>query len=179
ENISFRPGSDKYPDPPPPAEQKKVVKASESINTAEAIEVLPSVKFKYAILLDAPVEELQDNKLLDFMDTWYGTPYRLGGNDQKGIDCSAFVQSFFTSLYGISISRTCREQYSQSKRISKNQLQEGDLVFFKTRGKSVSHVGVYLRNNKFIHASTSNGVVISDLSDNYFAKRFVGAGRML
>jgi cell wall-associated NlpC family hydrolase len=177
DNISFKPGSETYPDPPPPVETKKIDKSPEKINTSEAIEVLPSAKFKYAILLDAPVEDLNDNRLVDFLDTWYGTPYRLGGSDQNGIDCSAFVQSFFTALYGINVSRTCREQYSQSRRITRKQLQEGDLVFFKTRGRSVSHVGVYLRNNKFIHASTSSGVMISDLSDSYFAKRYVGAGR--
>jgi len=139
---------------------------------------LPTTRFKYAILLDAPVEELNDDKLLSFIDEWYGTRYRLGGNDKSGIDCSAFVQSFFTAIYGFGIARTCKEQYGLIRRIKKTQLQEGDLVFFKTRGKSISHVGVYLRNNKFIHASTSSGVMISDLGEEYFSKRFAGAGRI-
>lgn len=135
------------------------------------------MQFKYAILLDTHVEDLTDERLLSFMDAWYGTPYRLGGSDEKGIDCSAFTQSFLAALYGVSIARTCKEQYSDSRRIPRKHLQEGDLVFFKTRGKSVSHVGIYLRNNKFIHASTSSGVMISDLDDDYFSKRYVGAGR--
>lgn len=144
---------------------------------AAGIEALSNLRFKYAILLDAPVEDLGNARLLEFMDDWYGTRYRLGGNDKSGIDCSAFVQSFFAAIYGLSVSRTCKEQFSDTRRIKKSHLQEGDLVFFKTRGKSISHVGVYLRNNKFIHASTSSGVMISDLSDEYFEKRYAGAGR--
>lgn len=177
ENISFKPGSDEPPAPPVKVEKAAPNKQSHSINTSEVIEVLPTLRFKYAILLDAAVEDL-DDRLITFLDEWYGIRYRLGGNDKSGIDCSAFVQSFFTSMYGLPISRTCREQYSDTRRIKKTQLQEGDLVFFKTRGRSVSHVGIYLRNNKFIHASTSSGVMISDLSDEYFEKRYAGAGRL-
>ena len=141
------------------------------------IEALSALRFKYAILLDAAVEDLSDAKLLEFMDEWYGTRYRLGGTDKSGIDCSAFAQLFISSVYGLSISRTCREQYADTRRIKRSRLQEGDLVFFKIRGKTVSHVGVYLRNNKFIHASTSGGIMISDLNEDYFEKRFAGAGR--
>jgi cell wall-associated NlpC family hydrolase len=177
EDISFKPGAENQPAATVNVEKAPINKQSHSINTAEAIEVLPSTRFKYAILLDAPVEEL-DDKLLTFIDEWYGTRYRLGGNDKSGIDCSAFVQSYFTTIYGLGIARTCREQYGVARRIKKTQLQEGDLVFFKTRGKSISHVGVYLRNNKFIHASTSSGVMISDLADEYFSKRYAGAGRI-
>jgi cell wall-associated NlpC family hydrolase len=179
EDISFKPGAEKQqPTSTINIEKAPSNKQSHSINTSSAIEVLPTTRFKYAILLDAQVEELADDKLILFIDEWYGTRYRLGGNDRSGIDCSAFVQSFFTAIYGFGIARTCREQYGLARRIKKTQLQEGDLVFFKTRGKSVSHVGVYLRNNKFIHASTSSGVMISDLDDEYFAKRYAGAGRI-
>lgn len=178
EDISFKPGAEKQPASTINVEKAPSNKESHSINTSSAIEVLPTTRFKYAILLDAPVEELTDDKLISFIDEWYGTRYRLGGNDKSGIDCSAFVQSFFATIYGFGIARTCREQYGLSRRIKKTQLQEGDLVFFKTRGKSISHVGVYLRNNKFIHASTSSGVMISDLADEYFAKRYAGAGRL-
>ena len=177
ESISFKPGSDEPPAPPVKVNKITTNTSPHTINTAEAIEVLPTTRFKYAILLDAPVEEL-DEKLIDFLDDWYGTRYRLGGVDKSGIDCSAFVQSFFSSMYGLSISRTCREQFGDTRRIKKTQLQEGDLVFFKTRGRSISHVGVYLRNNKFIHASTSSGVMISDLTESYFTKRYAGAGRL-
>jgi len=141
-------------------------------------ELFYELQFKYAILLDVPVEEMIDHKMLEFLENWYGTKYRMGGTDKTGVDCSAFVQSFMIGMYGIMLPRTSVEQYSQCKRISKNQLQEGDLVFFRTqRRKGVSHVGVYLRNNKFVHASTSSGVMISDLDEEYFSRRYVGAGR--
>ena len=129
--------------------------------------------------MDAPVEELNNEKLIHFIDDWYGTKYRLGGEDKNGVDCSAFVQSFMLSLYGVGLPRTSKEQYAASNRIKKADLSEGDLVFFHTRGKgkSISHVGVYLRNNKFIHASSSGGVMISDLTEEYFRQRYVASGR--
>lgn len=177
EDISFKPGNESKPASSIKVEKAPSNKQSHSINTSSAIEVLPTTRFKYAILLDAAVEDLSDDKLISFIDDWYGTRYRLGGSDKSGIDCSAFVQSFFSSIYGFSVARTCKEQYELTRKIKKAQLQEGDLVFFKTRGKTISHVGVYLRNNKFIHASTSAGVMISDLDDEYFSKRYAGAGR--
>jgi hypothetical protein len=141
-------------------------------------EMLYELQFKYAILLDVPVEELMDHKLIEFLENWYGTRYRMGGRDKSGVDCSAFVQSFMSSMYGIAVPRTSQEQYQQSQRIKKDELKEGDLVFFKTqRRKGISHVGVYLRNNKFVHASTSSGVMISDLREEYFARRYAGCGR--
>ena len=136
--------------------------------------------FKYAIRLDVPVEELTDFKLIEFIESWYGIRYRYGGNDRTGIDCSAFSKEFISFLFGFAIPRTSSEQYKQSKRVKKSDLREGDLVFFYTRGRrnGVSHVGVYLRNNKFVHASTSSGVVINDLDDEYYARNYAGAGRM-
>jgi cell wall-associated NlpC family hydrolase len=141
-------------------------------------EAISNLQFKYAILLDVPVEHMYDAKLLGFLESWYGTKYRMGGTDRSGVDCSAFVQHFMMSMYNTSVPRTSGEQFIQSERITISELQEGDLVFFRTqRRKQVSHVGVYLRNNKFAHASTSSGVMISDLRESYFKERFVGAGR--
>ena len=190
ENISFTPGTDnksssKNTSNTASARNVATVIKEAAVNPISevkgpntGIEALTTAKFKFAILLDAPVEDLSDARLLEFMDEWYGTRYRLGGTDKSGIDCSAFVQLFLTSVYGMSISRTCREQYADTRRIKRSNLQEGDLVFFKTRGKTISHVGIYLRNNKFIHASTSSGVMISDLNDDYFDNRYAGAGRI-
>lgn len=111
------------------------------------------------------------------MEEWYGTRYKYGGSTKKGIDCSAFTLGLAAAVFGISIPRTAREQYEITERIEKYELHEGDLVFFNTRG-GISHVGVYIINNKFVHASVSSGVMISDLDDAYFTKRFVGAGRI-
>jgi lipoprotein Spr len=149
--------------------------------SASAIENYTALQFKYAILENASVEELDNPKLLSFMDYWYGTPYHYGGNSHDGIDCSAFSFILLSSVYGVSsLPRTSKEQYETSHHIRRDELQEGDLVFFHTLGKrrTVTHVGVYLRNNKFVHASVS-GVMISDLSDGYYDKHYIGAGRIL
>ena len=145
------------------------------------IENYPALQFKFAILENASVEELDNPKLLSFMDYWYGAPYHYGGMSRDGIDCSGFAFLLMSSVYSLaSLPRTAKEQYESSRHIRRDELQEGDLVFFHTLGRrrAVTHVGVYLRNNKFIHASVS-GVMISDLSDGYYDKHFVGAGRVL
>lgn len=181
DDISFKPGNETSANSTKNTARGPSVNSVNTLNSFSAdgslIEDGSELRFKYSILLDEPVEELANEKLLGAMEDWYGTRYRLGGTDKNGIDCSAFVQTFLASLYGVSTARTCREQYAETRRIKKSNLQEGDLVFFKTRGKSISHVGVYLRNNKFIHASTSSGVMISDLNEGYFSSRYAGAGR--
>lgn len=148
-----------------------------SVYRKDDAENLSFLQIKYAVLLNTPAEEIRDTKMFEFIDDWYGTPYRLGGTTKKGIDCSAFTQFLFAGVYGLSIPRTAREQYSQTNRISRTELKEGDLIFFNTRG-GISHVGVYLQNNKFVHASTSGGVMISDIFEDYWARKFVGVGRL-
>ena len=140
------------------------------------IENASSLQLKYALLLDVEVEQAANLNLFKVIDDWMGTKYRLGGSDKTGIDCSALMQILFSSLYNITLPRTAREQYDFAKKISRTELKEGDLVFFNTIG-GVSHVGMYLQNNKFIHAST-NGVTISDLYDDYWSRKFIGVGRI-
>lgn len=141
------------------------------------IENINLLNFKYAVILDVPVEALNNLPLLQYIEDWYHTPYRYGGASKQGIDCSAFSAGIITAVYGLTIPRTVREQYQTCERIDKDELTEGDLVFFNTTG-SISHVGIYLFNNKFVHASTTNGVMISDLNDAYFSRKYAGAGRM-
>ncbi len=146
----------------------KEITGTESVN---------ALQMKYAILLNLPVETSFNMRMLEFIEEWYGTPYRYGGTTKKGVDCSAFVNFFMSAVYGLAIPRNSKEQYSAAKKIKKKQLEEGDLVFFNTRG-GISHVGIYISNNKFVHASTSSGVVISDMDDEYFARRYVASGRI-
>jgi len=165
-------------------ESTKTLMASEQsrhdalISRAQEIEYSPPSAFQYALLLDVEVEKIKNSKLYDYITQWWGTPYRIGGSSLDGIDCSGFVKGLFSDTYSIQLPRTSREQANFSQEISKESLQEGDLVFFHQR-KGISHVGIYLSNNKFVHASTSMGVVISDLNEPYWNKRFVKAGRII
>jgi len=157
--------------------KKETATTHNSTHRESGAENLSPLQVKYAVLLSTPAEEVKNTKMFDFIDDWYGTPYRLGGTTKKGVDCSAFSQFLFASVYGLSIPRTAREQYNLTNRISRTELKEGDLIFFNTHG-GISHVGVYLQNNKFVHASTSGGVMISDIFDEYWVRRFVGVGRL-
>lgn len=150
------------------------------LNKKTSVEKATPLQLKYAVLLNTEVEQLQDMKLLESVDEWYGTRYRMGGTTKKGIDCSAFVQAVYLSSYMTSVPRTAREQYKISRIISATELKEGDLVFFNVNGArgGISHVGIYLRNNKFVHASASQGVTVSDLFDPYYLKKYIGAGRI-
>jgi cell wall-associated NlpC family hydrolase len=145
---------------------------------SSSLELFSISQFKNAIRLDVPVEILQNKSLYELIDNWWGTPYRLGGTTQKGVDCSAFVQTLMMGVFAMQLPRTAREQKEAASWIPMNDLKEGDLIFFNTRG-GVSHVGVYLHNNKFVHASTSGGVMISDLNETYWSRKLLGAGRVL
>lgn len=142
------------------------------------IESADRLQFKYAILMNTELETLPNKTLLEGVDNWYGVRYRSGGNDHKGIDCSGFTVAVYSAVYGIMLPRVSRDQYHTARKISTTELKEGDLVFFNTRGRGVSHVGIYLGNNFFIHASVSKGVMVSSLFEPYYLQRFVGAGRI-
>lgn len=142
-----------------------------------ALENFIPVQFKYAILLNESVEKLSNLVLYKNIDDWYGTRYRYGGKTTKGIDCSAFMQVISEYTFGWVLPRTAREQYVAMQGIKRDELREGDFVFFNTTG-GISHVGMYLQNNKFIHASSSEGVSIGDLQSKYWSRRFIGARRM-
>jgi lipoprotein Spr len=110
---------------------------------------------------------------------WLGTPYRYGGNSKRGIDCSAFTNVLYESVYKKTLERDSRSIFKQTIVIPKSELREGDLVFFRIRRGGVSHVGVYLGDNKFVHASTQRGVIISDLNEGYYRRYYYKSGRIV
>lgn len=137
------------------------------------------LQLKYAVIIDATVEKLTNIPLLETIDKWWGTKYCMGGSSSDCIDCSAFTQVLMRDVFNTTLPRTAQEQYDTSEKIDLADLQEGDLVFFHTTGrkKDITHVGIYLLNNKFVHAATSGGVMISDLNEKYWQPKFRGAGR--
>ncbi|MGN6566754.1 MAG: C40 family peptidase, partial [Flavipsychrobacter sp.] len=138
-----------------------------------------SLQQKYAYILGVVPQAITNLSLYNFIDDWYGVRYRLGGNDKSGIDCSAFVQRLYEQVFCTNLLRTAIEQFSSSVFVSnKDSLKEGDLVFFHTRKNHITHVGIYLKNNFFVHASSSQGVMISSLNEDYWQRRFAGAGEI-
>ena len=109
---------------------------------------------------------------------WRGTPYRLGGTSKTGIDCSAFVQVGMAEVFKQQLPRTTGEQARQGKWVAITELTEGDLVFFKT-GRSLRHVGIYLGESRFLNASTSQGVIISNLKNPYWRSTYWQARRIV
>lgn len=156
--------------------QSVPTESSTHSNSSVSSDKASSLQLKYGQLMNTDAEQIQNIPLYQTIDDWYGTPYKYGGSTKYGIDCSAFVQAIFISAFGVTLPRTAREQYSATQHISRTQLQEGDLLFFNTQG-GVSHVGIYLQNNKFVHASVS-GVTISDMFEPYYVRHFVAAGRV-
>lgn len=119
------------------------------------------------------------SSLSEHQQEWKGTRYRLGGTSRSGVDCSGFMQITFRDLFGIDLPRTTSEQAQEGDRVSKSEIQTGDLVFFKTgRGPNGKHVGVYVKNGLFLHASTKGGVIYSDMNSPYWSKTFWQARRM-
>ena len=120
-------------------------------------------------------------KVIDVAVKWIGTPYLYGGDTRKGVDCSGLVCVAFDEGASMKLPRSSSEQAQYSRQIERTKLQPGDLVFFvsKTGGTRINHVAIYMGNNRIIHATTSKGVIISELSENYWAKHFHSCGRVL
>lgn len=113
------------------------------------------------------------------LQSYLGRPYATGDKTAEGIDCSQFTRDVYRRARWGELPRTVAEQYQTGHEAPRSRLMFGDLVFFKTEWNEVSHVGIYIGYSEFIHASRTMGVIISDLRENYYAKRFVGARRIL
>lgn len=113
---------------------------------------------------------------------WLGTPHRTGGNTRRGIDCSGFVAIMYREIYGKQLARSSADILKQNcSKIDRFRLQEGDLVFFNTnrnKKKTPSHVGIYLKDGRFIHTSTSKGVMVNSLNEPYYNQTWLTGGRV-
>ncbi|WP_303028291.1 C40 family peptidase [uncultured Bacteroides sp.] len=135
---------------------------------------------KASIRMGMDIDKEDNHKLYIASSEWLGVPYRTGGNSKHGTDCSGLVSQLYMSIYNIRLARNTDGQLKESNRISRHNLREGDLVFFtsRTSRKRVAHVGIYLKKGKFIHASTSRGVIISSLNEKYYTQYWLCGGRV-
>lgn len=124
---------------------------------------------------------LEDNhKLYIEAAEWIGVPYRPGGDSKRGTDCSGLTGQLYNKVYRTRLPRSTDEQKAKSSKVAKRNLREGDLVFFSSSRsrRKVAHVGIYLKNGKFIHASTSSGVIVSRLDEKYYTQHWISGGRV-
>jgi cell wall-associated NlpC family hydrolase len=119
-----------------------------------------------------------DTTMDTVIDRTIGVSYKTGGTTTNGFDCSGFTRYVFLKL-GITLPRQSTSQYQVGTAVARNEMRPGDLVFFNTSGRGISHVGVFVGNGKFAHASSSRGVMVSPLSQSYWSKRYVGAKRVM
>ncbi len=129
--------------------------------------------------VSADYHNTQEKVLMEIIE-YLNTPYKYGGNSKKGIDCSAFTQTVYNNTLSIQLLRSARDQYTQGQIIeNREDLKFGDLVFFNTRRRvKPGHVGIYIGDNLFAHASSKKGVIVSSLDHEYYSKRFMGGRRI-
>ena len=119
----------------------------------------------------------KQKEIINFAESWVGTPYCYGGMDKSCTDCSGFVMQIY-GMAGIKLPRTALQQYEFGKFVDDKKMSPGDLIFF-IRDSKIGHVGIYVGNNEFIHASTNRGVVLQDLDDEYYRQTFAGVRRVI
>ncbi|WAC39754.1 C40 family peptidase [Pedobacter sp. SL55] len=137
----------------------------------------PTATTKAARAADA-MANLKSKPLYRFINNWTGVRYKLGGLDKSGIDCSGFALLLQRDIYGKSLPRRSRDQAEAVRKKSLGNLKEGDLIFFSFGGREVDHVGIYLNNDFFVHASTSRGVIVDDLTLPVYQKAIVKTGTL-
>lgn len=156
--------------------KKRITKSP--TNTEETTSKKKRILDKYSEIVKEPV---YNEALYSFIDAWIGTPYKYAGKDKSGVDCSNFTCILLKNVFSFpdNYYLPSGKLSEKSMRLSENELQEGDLVFFSiNKNSKISHVGVYLTNKRFVHASTSKGVMINSLEESYYKSRISHFGRM-
>ncbi len=150
--------------------------ALSSHDFADAVYANSQIEHRLGVNIDSN----DDLTLLRELASWVGVPYKHANNDKTGTDCSGLSFAVFKKLYNKSLERTSDGQFFKNcVRVGKSSIRQGDLLFFAiNKERKISHVGIYLKNDKFIHASSLRGVVVSDLNDDYYSKYFYAAGRV-
>lgn len=151
-----------------------------SSNSPEEAKVAP-LKIEFDTLVtDTLVAGTGYEALFAEINSWMGTPYGYGRHEKnKGTDCSGFTMEIYQRVYNITLNRSSDAQVANTTKVKKEDLQIGDLVFFNIRGNRISHVGLYIGNNKIVHSTVKSGVIISDLDEKYYKQHYSGSGRVI
>jgi lipoprotein Spr len=161
--------------------KQNAIKHSKTVLKESYEPIITPEEYKKMLAEQVPLKVPQNinmnQALMDFYADWKGTKYRLGGNSRKGIDCSAFTQRIFKEKFDTNIPRTTRTQVKVGKEIKKSELTLGDLVFFKT-GRLDRHVGVYMGDGNFMHASIK-GVKFTKLNKPFYKKAYWTSRRII
>lgn len=158
--------------------------ASESINEesetkpGEAVENLSGTR-SFKTEKNAAISNLDQARMMRQLSRWMGVPYALGGETEDGIDCSAYTMLIYKNSIGVQLPRTSADQFKVGTPVEYADLKFGDLVFFNTTGESASHVGIYMGDDLFAHASVGLGVTVSSIESFYYRKRYEGARRII
>ncbi len=140
-------------------------------------EVAAGVNAEWSNKMGIAVPTTANAGLVEAVINWIGTPYKYGGIAKDGVDCSGFISLIYKQVFQYQLPRTTTEMHNTASSVPTKALVEGDLVFFAIIGSKPNHAGIYLWNGYFAHSSTTKGVMISSLSEAYWSKYFIGAGR--
>lgn len=134
----------------------------------------------YSQVLGITLDSGCNTKLIATIADWIGVRYQRGGYSKSGIDCSGFVSKIYSLVFERDLTHSSSAMIHQMKeRVKRNEMKEGDIVFFRINSSQISHVGLYLSNDKFVHASIYRGIVIDDLNEPYYTRYYYGGGRVL
>lgn len=159
------------------AEEEDEIPEEQGIDIASVMSQLKSYDSETDI--EADNSTLKEKLLMEIIK-YLNTPYKYGGNSTDGIDCSAFTQTVYHNVLSLDLDRSAKDQFKQGTEIDNQEdLKFGDLVFFNTRRRvKPGHVGIYIGDNLFAHASSKNGVIVSSMDQDYYARRFMGGRRV-